>query len=93
LGNLPIPIRIRSVYAIGLTDHLLSQLASGKDNAIEIDAGTTVKELLQRLSSLGPVKAFDDIMIHVFVNGTVQGFDYVLQPQDIVDIHIPVSGG
>jgi len=71
----------------------LQHVASGKGNAIEIEAGTTVEGLLKNFSSLGPVKAFDDIMIHVFVNGTVRGFDYVLQPEDIVDIHIPVSGG
>ena len=86
-------VRIRSVYAVGITDHLSSQFGSDKDIVLEVDSGTTVEGLLRRLSSLGPAQAFDDLMIHVFVNGRVRGFDYVLQPKDVVDIHIPVSGG
>ena len=93
MGNQLITIRIRSVYAIGLTDQLRSQCASGKDFAIVIEPGTKVEGLLQKIASLGPVEAFDDMMMHVFVGGKVRGFDYVLQPQDVVDIHIPVSGG
>ena len=71
----------------------MSKHGSGRDFTIEIETRTTVEGLLQSLSSLGPTQAFDDIMIHVFINGKVPGFDYVLQPQDVVDIHIPVSGG
>jgi len=88
-----ITIKIRSTYAIGLTDHLRSQSASGKDLLVEIEENTNVEGLLQELPSLGPAEAFDDIMIHVFVNGKLRGHDYVLQPGDVIDLHIPVSGG
>jgi hypothetical protein len=32
-------------------------------------------------------------MLHVFVNEEIAGFDKVLENNDIIDLHIPVSGG
>jgi molybdopterin converting factor small subunit len=88
-----IKIKLRSTYGIGSTDHLRSGSSLGKDLVVEVEQGTNVEGLLQKLPSLGPSEAFDDIMIHVFVNGKLRGDDYVLQPGDVIDLHIPVSGG
>lgn len=81
-----IRVTLRSTYAVGTGD-------PGDGTALEIKPGTGVEELLRALPGLGPPEAFDDIMIHVFVNGRLRGFDYVLRPGDVIDLHIPVSGG
>jgi molybdopterin converting factor small subunit len=60
---------------------------------VEVREGTTIDALLRTLPAIGPPEQFDDIMLHVFVNGRLKGFDYVLQPEDVLDLHIPVSGG
>jgi len=86
-------IRIKSIFAVGLTEKLRSLFASGKDLVMEVEQGTKVQELLEKTGSMGPVESFDDLMIHVFVNGKQKGFDYELMPGDVLDIHIPVSGG
>ena len=86
-------VKIRSFFAVGVTDHLRPHFASGKDLIVEVEAGTDVEALLQKLPALGPPESFDDMMLHVFVNGRLQGFDCVLKPGDIIDLHIPVSGG
>lgn len=93
LTGSPMKIKIRSTFALGLTDSLRTEMSSGRDILLEIGAGSSVASLLRRLPSLGPAHAFDDMMMHVFVNGKLKGFDYVLQPGDVVDFHIPVSGG
>ena len=89
----PITVKIKSTFAIGLTATLRSQLASDNELSMEVEAGTTVGELLQKLSSFGPAETFDDKMIHVFIKGKLRGFDHILQSGDRIDIHIPVSGG
>jgi molybdopterin converting factor small subunit len=86
-------IKIRSIYALGITAELRSRFFSGKDVILEVEPGTVVEQLLKKMPFLGPPELYDDLMIHVFVNGTQQGFDYELQSNDVIDIHIPVSGG
>ena len=88
-----ITVKIRSTFAIGFANELRSLFASGRDLIFEVDQGTDVQGLLEKLPSLGPPESFDDMMIHVFINGELRGFDYVLQPEDVIDLHIPVSGG
>jgi len=60
---------------------------------VDLEEGATVRDLLWALPSLGPSEQWDDIMIHVFVNGELKGYDYPLRNGDVVDLHIPVSGG
>lgn len=88
-----IRVRIKSTFAIGPSKRLQSQFASGEDLYVEVDLGTTVKRLLHQLRSIGPPEEWDDIMINVFVNRKLRGFNYVLQPDDVIDLHVPVSGG
>ncbi|MCF8063563.1 MAG: MoaD/ThiS family protein [Deltaproteobacteria bacterium] len=86
-------IHLRSTYAVG------SSVGAGESDApmpgsrVELAPGATVQDLLERFPALGPAESYDDIMIHVFVNGRLRGFDHRLEPGDVVDIHIPVSGG
>jgi len=86
-------VRIKSTFAVGPSKRLQSQFASGEDLYLEVESGTTVEGLLHQLSSIGPPEEWDDIMINVFVNRKLRGFDYVLQPDDVIDLHVPVSGG
>ena len=86
-------IRIKSFFAVGATDHLKETSGSRKEMLVEIENSTTIDELLKTLPAIGPPEQFDDIMLHVFVNGRLKGFDYALQPGDVLDLHIPVSGG
>ncbi len=86
-------IKLRSTFAVGSTQTELSTGNSGKAVNINLEPGATVRDLLRSLSSLGPENQWDDIMIHVFVNGQLRGYDYPLRNRDTVDLHIPVSGG
>ncbi len=86
-------IRIKSVFAVGATDHLKEPSRSRDSLLVEVQEDTTIDQLLRRLPSIGPPEQFDDIMLHVFVNGRLKGFDYTLQDGDVLDLHIPVSGG
>jgi molybdopterin converting factor small subunit len=86
-------IRIKSFFAVGATSHLKEPAGSRKETLVEVEEGTTIDELLKTLPAIGPPEQFDDIMLHVFVNGRLKGFDYVLKPGDVLDLHIPVSGG
>jgi len=86
-------IRIKSFFAVGATGHLKEGPGSRKEMLVEVREGTTIDALLRTLPAIGPPEQFDDIMLHVFVNGRLKGFDYVLQPEDVLDLHIPVSGG
>jgi molybdopterin converting factor small subunit len=86
-------IRLRSTYAVGLTAGRSERDAPDSRDEIELASGTTVLEMLESFPGLGPPDFYDDIMIHVFVNGSLRGFDHILEHGDVVDIHIPVSGG
>ncbi len=88
-----ITVRIRSSYAIGRTETFRENFAGGRDMIVEIEPGTTVDALLRRLPSIGPPEIWDDIMLTVFVNETLSGFDHVLEQDDVIDLHVPVSGG
>jgi molybdopterin converting factor small subunit len=93
-GGMPeMKVKIRSTFAIGATQDPQGRSPSNGPMKVDVQPGTTVEELLEKLPSLGPKDQFDDIMIHVFVNGTLKGHNYVLQPGDVIDLHIPVSGG
>jgi molybdopterin converting factor small subunit len=91
--GMKIQVKIGSVFAIGRTRALQERLGSGKDLEISLQAGTSIGQLLQRLPFLGPPDAYDDMMLHVFVNGIQRGFDHILQRGDRIDLHIPSSGG
>ncbi len=86
-------IRLGSTYAVGSTGRLAGEPGPGGYARVTLPGGATVHDLLTSLPALGPPEAFDDIMIHVFVNGGLVGFDHRLSEGDKVDIHIPVSGG
>ena len=78
---------------MGLTKEFTAKFAGGRNVTLELDPGTTIKDLLHQLPSIGPPDAWDDMMLMVFVNGEAKGFDYVLLDGDTIDLHIPVSGG
>lgn len=86
-------ITIRSRFAFSTADELRSGISSAKDLTLKIAPGTTIEALLRRFPSLGSPGTDDDMMLHVFVGGRLQGLDDVLQPGDVLDLHIPVSGG
>lgn len=88
-----IKVKLKSSFAIGPTADFLSRFATGQYTVLEVDSGTTIERFLSQLSSLGSPDEWDDVFLHVFVNGEVKGMNYVLLPDDVVDIHIPVSGG
>ena len=88
-----IKVKLRSTFAIAPTKAYLSRSSTGKDPVLKVDSGTTVKGFLLQMPSIGSPDEWDDMFLHVFVNGRVEGMDYVLQPDDVVDLHIPVSGG
>lgn len=93
MANKPIRIKINSSYAVGRTEALGLQENNSRDIIMELEPGTTVEELLLQLPSIGSPEHWDDIMLHVFVNKEIAGFDKVLEDDDIIDLHIPVSGG
>ena len=86
-------IHLRSTYAVGSSGGNDEGNAPTAGSLVELAPGGTVQELLERFPALGASESYDDIMIHVFVNGRLRGFDHTLEPGDVVDIHIPVSGG
>lgn len=88
-----IKVIINSSFAVGLTPAHVSQFHGQDKIIIELKPGTTVKQMLLKLPFLGSPEKWDDIMLHVFVNHRIASFDQVLKDKDIVDLHIPVSGG
>lgn len=88
-----IKVRIRSVFAIGATHALREQSGSRKNLVVSLPVGTSVGQLLMELPFLGPSGSYDDMMLHVFVNGIQRGFDHILQHGDLIDLHVPSSGG
>ena len=88
-----IKVTIRSGFAVGLTTESNSRSGHGRDMIVELEPETTIKDLLHKLTSIGPPNEWDDMMLMVFMNGEAQGFDHVLLDGDIIDIHIPAGGG
>jgi len=86
-------VKVRSTFAVGSTEHLSKKPLCKGETFVELPDEATVLDLLECLPSIGPKEQFDDIMINVFVNGRLCGFDHPLSPGDEIDIHIPVSGG
>jgi hypothetical protein len=89
----PINVKINTTFAIGNTEAFGSQFDPKGDLILELAPGTTVEELLLRLPGLGSPENWSDLFLHVFVNHQVAPFDRVLADQDILDIHIPLTGG
>jgi molybdopterin converting factor small subunit len=89
----PIQVKINTTFAIGNTEALGAQYNRNGDLILELEPGTTVQELLMRLPAIGAPENWSDLFLHVFVNHKVAGFDQVLEDKDILDIHIPLSGG
>jgi molybdopterin converting factor small subunit len=89
----PIRVKINSCYTVGQTDTFRSKFGNEDDFIIELDPGTTVEDLLLQIPGIGSPEEWDDLMLHVFVNRRIVGFDKVLKDDDVVDLHIPSSGG
>ncbi|UCG65496.1 MAG: MoaD/ThiS family protein [Deltaproteobacteria bacterium] len=87
-----IKIKIGSFFATRLPADLQSQLISGNSLVVEVEPGTSVEGLLRKLPWLGLGESFDSMLI-VFVNGQQQYSNYVLQPEDVIDLHLPAAGG
>lgn len=88
-----ISIKINTTFAIGAAAAFAEQLDRNGDFTLELDSGTTVEQMLTRLPGLGAPENWSDLFLHVFVNHRVAPFDRVLADQDVIDIHIPLSGG
>jgi molybdopterin converting factor small subunit len=86
-------ITIRSTYAVGAAPDRRSGIVSGKDLRMDLHPGSSVEDLLRRMPELGPPESYDDMMLCVFVNGKRRGLDHVLKDGDVLDFHIPSSGG
>ena len=89
----PITVKINSCYTVGQTDAFRSRFGTEDDFIVQLDPGTTVEDLLLQLPGIGGPEEWDDLMLHVFVNHHVVGFNKVLEDNDVVDLHIPSSGG
>ncbi len=88
-----IKVKINSSFAIGHTEAFVSQFNKKDDIIMELEPGTTVEGLLLKLPSIGSPDEWSDLFLHVFVNHKNAGFDQVLKDKDIIDLHIPLSGG
>ena len=88
-----IQIELRSFFTFGVTRALRSHLDSDDKLRVEVDPGTDVEGLIQKLSLLGPGVSLDDVVMFVYVNDRQSTLDYVLQPGDILDLHVPAMGG
>jgi hypothetical protein len=93
MGKTPIQIIINSSFAVGQAEAFSARLDKKGEFTIEVEPGTTVYDLLLRLPSIGDPQNWSDLFLHVFVNHKMAGFDQVLQDKDIIDLHIPLSGG
>jgi molybdopterin converting factor small subunit len=87
-----IRIRIKSFFAVGLPDEILSQFMNNHSLVVEVEPRTSIAGLLRKMPWLG-LDGSSDSMLVVFVNDKWQPIDYVLQEGDVIDIHTPVSGG
>jgi hypothetical protein len=89
----PIRVKINTTFAIGNAAAFNSQFNQNGDLILELDPGSTVQELLLGLPGLGAPENWSDLFLHVFVNHKVAPFDRVLEDNDVLDIHIPLTGG
>lgn len=89
----PIRIKINTTFAIGNTEAFNSQFNRNGDLILELEPGTTVHGVFLRLPAIGAPENWSDLFLHVFVNHKVAGFDRVLEDNDVLDIHIPLTGG
>jgi hypothetical protein len=87
-----IAVKVRSFGAGELPDDLSAQLNSGQCLLVEVERGTTVEGLLRRIPPAGRGASFRDTIV-VFVNDQQQELDCVLQPEDVIDLHILAAGG
>jgi molybdopterin converting factor small subunit len=88
-----IRIKLNSCYSIGRTEAFLSRFTSEEDYTMVLPSGTSVEELLLQIPGIGRPEEWDDMDLHVFINHKSVDFDRVLEEGDVVDIHIPTSGG
>lgn len=88
-----INIKLKSSFAVGVTEEFLADFQDGHEVIVELDEGETLRDLLLKLSSIGNPEEWDDMLLHVFVNDVIRGMDYILQNGDEVNLHLPVSGG
>ncbi|MCG6881943.1 MAG: MoaD/ThiS family protein [Deltaproteobacteria bacterium] len=88
-----IRIKLNSCYSIGRSNAFRSRFASEEDFTMVLASGTTVEDLLLQIPGIGKPEEWDDLDLHVFVNHKAVDFDGVLADGDVVDIHIPSSGG
>ena len=88
-----IQIKLKSSFAVGVTEEFLADFQDGHEVIIELEEGSTVGNLLLKLSSIGSPDEWDDMLLHVFVNDVIRGMDYILQDGDEVNLHLPISGG
>lgn len=93
MKNKPIQVKINTTFAIGNSEAYGAQFDRSGNLILELEPGTTVQEMLVRLPGLGSPENWSDLFLHVFVNHRVAPFDRVLEDQDIIDIHIPLTGG
>ena len=87
-----IAVKIHACFGARLSPFLRRRLASGEDLAVHLPPGRDINHLLTELWAMGLMGPFHD-MILVSVNGKLQETDYVLGPNDVVDLHITMAGG
>jgi molybdopterin converting factor small subunit len=73
-----------------LPDNFRSDYDAGRPLVINIEQGTCVGELFTKLPWLG--RPFEEFIV-VFVNDQQRELDYMLQPEDVIDVIIPAAGG
>lgn len=88
-----ISIKLNSCYSVGKTNAFRAKFKGDEDFIMTLESGTTVEDLLLQLPGIGRPEEWDDLDLHVFINHKAVDFDRVLQEDDVIDIHIPSSGG
>ncbi|MBU2497495.1 MAG: hypothetical protein KKE57_01210 [Proteobacteria bacterium] len=87
-----ITVKIKSFFAVSLPDDLRSQFIKDHFLTVEVAPGTTIEGLLKKLPWLGLAESFQSMVI-AYINGQRETVNYVLQPGDVVDLHVPTAGG
>ena len=90
MENKPIRVIINSTYSLG---DINAFTHNGDNIFMELEPGTTVEGMLLKMPSMGSPERWDDIMLHVFVNQEIAGFDQLLKDNDVIDLLVPASGG